>query len=247
MKRLIALLLLISFGIFCKVPEPVDPGQDEVVIQAEDMELFGPAVYVEDTQVVFYSQGTAFIDSIDIKPGKAMVYIKCYQQKAGNENVLMRLFYPGGVYDSIEVANVAGELPNGVQIPVNVEDGNGAFGIEYLNNIDNRRLYFDWMIVEHDTTDPGLALLVSWDPNTEEDLAGYKVFYGESPGQYSHTVNVGNVTEHLVKDLEYNTDYYFAVTAYDNANNESNFSQEVAAKTKEEDVRRSYETLRPIQ
>ncbi len=46
-------------------------------------------------------------------------------------------------------------------------------------------------------------------------IAGYKVKYGTSPGTYTTTVDVGNVTSKTVAGLTAQT-YYFTVSAYDN-------------------------------
>lgn len=67
------------------------------------------------------------------------------------------------------------------------------------------------------------ALTLAWDPNGEPDLAGYKVYYGTQSGIYDFVVDVGNVTHFTVNDLERDTRYYFAVTAYDSSWNESDF------------------------
>ena len=71
-------------------------------------------------------------------------------------------------------------------------------------------------------------MIVLWDPNTEPDLAGYKVYYGTSSRSYSVVVDVGNVTSFRIDDLTEGVRYFFAVTAYDTAGNESDFSEEVS-------------------
>ncbi len=68
---------------------------------------------------------------------------------------------------------------------------------------------------------------ISWDANSEPDLAGYKVYYGNSSGNYQSQVYVGNVTSYQLSGLEAGKQYYFAVTALDFSGNESNFSNEV--------------------
>ncbi|MBI3804680.1 MAG: hypothetical protein HY282_13060 [Nitrospirae bacterium] len=68
--------------------------------------------------------------------------------------------------------------------------------------------------------------LLSWDPNKEASLAGYKVYYGTAVGSYGAPVDVGNQTSYTVTGLGTQT-YYFAVTAYDTSGNESGFSTEV--------------------
>src|SRR5439155_15906302 len=76
-----------------------------------------------------------------------------------------------------------------------------------------------------------MVVSLAWDANTEPDLAGYKIHYGTSSGRYTlGTTNVvGRVNTGSIPNLQANTTYYFAVTAYDLAGNESQPSNEVAA------------------
>lgn len=79
--------------------------------------------------------------------------------------------------------------------------------------------------------------VVSWDaPSTRSDgtglmpasLGGYRVHYGTAPRTYDTTIDVGRVTSHRVTGLTTGTRYYFAVTAYDISDRESEFSEEVS-------------------
>ncbi len=72
----------------------------------------------------------------------------------------------------------------------------------------------------------GTAIL-SWNANSESDLAGYRVYYGESR-PYSQRLDVGNVTSYTVGGLLERRTYYFVVTAYDTQNSESGYSNEVS-------------------
>ena len=72
------------------------------------------------------------------------------------------------------------------------------------------------------------SVSLAWDPNTETDLAGYQLYYGQSSGNYQFTVDVGNQTTYTLSGLADGQTYYFAVTAYDTSGNESNFSSEVS-------------------
>lgn len=69
---------------------------------------------------------------------------------------------------------------------------------------------------------------LSWNPNKESDLAGYKVYYGNPSRSYSTTVDVGNVTSYIVTGLIEGDTYFFAATAYDLTGNESGYSNEVS-------------------
>ncbi|MDQ7054154.1 MAG: Ig-like domain-containing protein [candidate division KSB1 bacterium] len=77
---------------------------------------------------------------------------------------------------------------------------------------------------------------ISWDPNTEADLAGYKIYYGTHSGQYDQVIDVGNVTQYRIGSLQPGKTYYFVVTAYDTARNESSPSKEVSATLTAEDT-----------
>lgn len=69
-------------------------------------------------------------------------------------------------------------------------------------------------------------ITLSW--NSVSAAAGYKVYYGTASGQYNSTQDVGSTTNYTVTDLANDTDYYFAVTAYNNIG-ESPYSNELSA------------------
>ena len=69
---------------------------------------------------------------------------------------------------------------------------------------------------------------LAWDPNQEPDLAGYRIYYGTSSREYIDFVDVGNVTTYRFDNLLADVTFYIAVTAYDTADNESDFSEEVS-------------------
>lgn len=70
---------------------------------------------------------------------------------------------------------------------------------------------------------------ISWNGNSETDIAGYKVYYGTSSGSYAEIIDAGLATSADVAGLSNGITYYFAVTAYDTSNNESDFSGEAHA------------------
>jgi hypothetical protein len=71
---------------------------------------------------------------------------------------------------------------------------------------------------------------LSWDENTENNVVGYKIYYGESSGNYGPNVDVGNQTSYTIKDLEGGKSYYFVVTAYNTSGVEGGHSAEVSHK-----------------
>ena len=70
-----------------------------------------------------------------------------------------------------------------------------------------------------------VKIRVLWDPNTETDLDGYRVYWGNTPRAYSNVDIVGNTTAHE-KNINSQVKAYFAVTAYDQSGNESEYSNE---------------------
>ena len=59
------------------------------------------------------------------------------------------------------------------------------------------------------------------------DLAGFKVYYGTTPGVYTSIV-VGAVTSYNVVGLTKGQIYYFTVTAYDSSGYESDYAAMVS-------------------
>ena len=80
---------------------------------------------------------------------------------------------------------------------------------------------------------PGLAIAGSatlhWQPNTESDLAGYRIYYGTSSRSYGSYISVGkNTTSYTINNLTEGQTYYFALTGVDTSGNESGYSTEVS-------------------
>lgn len=56
---------------------------------------------------------------------------------------------------------------------------------------------------------------LAWDANSEQNLGGYRLHWGQQSRDYKDSLAVGNVTTYAVTGLQDETSYYFAVTAYD--------------------------------
>ena len=105
------------------------------------------------------------------------------------------------------------------------------FIIKKLYLVNQRAAYVFLALVFLNST-----VIVQWSPNHESDLAGYKVYYGTASRSYSQITPVGLNTTCQISDLESGNEYFFAVTAYDSAGNESQFSNEVSILISEDDT-----------
>ena len=77
----------------------------------------------------------------------------------------------------------------------------------------------------------GAQLTVAWDPNTDEDLKGYRVYCGTASRTYGPPFDVGKATSYTLTNLAPGQKFFIAVTAYDTSDKESAFSNEVSATT----------------
>jgi len=105
-----------------------------------------------------------------------------------------------------------------------------------LNNTSGASGYSDF--TEMTLVAYSADIKVTWDANTEEDLAGYKVYTAipgdtgwipdgtswDYPGELPHTQDVGNITEHIIPAV-LEGPYAACVTAYDISGNESDYSE----------------------
>jgi hypothetical protein len=70
---------------------------------------------------------------------------------------------------------------------------------------------------------------LTWDQVADSDLAGYRVYWGTSPGTYPNSQDVGKVVTATISGLTDCTPWYLAVKAYDTAGNLSvSYSNEVS-------------------
>jgi hypothetical protein len=92
-----------------------------------------------------------------------------------------------------------------------------------------KKVVFLFFVFFSVSTAEAAYLDLAWDLNRETDLAGYRVYYGRSSGEYINSVDVGNTPAYRMSGLLDGVTYYIALTAYDTVGNESDFSQEVSA------------------
>jgi fibronectin type 3 domain-containing protein len=74
------------------------------------------------------------------------------------------------------------------------------------------------------------AATVSWNASTSSDVVGYKVYKATASGSYGAPIATlqGSVLSYQAIGLQMNTTYFFVVTSYDAAGNESLYSNEVS-------------------
>ncbi|MEA3547944.1 MAG: fibronectin type III domain-containing protein, partial [Thermodesulfobacteriota bacterium] len=78
----------------------------------------------------------------------------------------------------------------------------------------------------------GAEVQLAWTPNSEANLAGYKIYYGTASRDYTTIIDVGN-PESVDNQIIYTLSgfspgitYYYAATAYDEDGFESDYSDE---------------------
>jgi hypothetical protein len=72
------------------------------------------------------------------------------------------------------------------------------------------------------------SVTLAWDPSSDPSITGYRLHYGVSSGNYTATIDPGNITTATVTQLNAGITYFFVVTAYDGAGVESLPSNEVS-------------------
>src|SRR5208283_5191808 len=69
---------------------------------------------------------------------------------------------------------------------------------------------------------------LTWQPSSDPDVQGYKIYYGTASETYTMMADAGNSTTYNIINLANGTTYYFAATAYDAMGEESADSNEVS-------------------
>lgn len=74
----------------------------------------------------------------------------------------------------------------------------------------------------------GQSVTLAWNPNTETNLAGYRLYWGHASRQYATHVEVPVPLTFVTVAVEPGTQYWFAVTAFATDGLESDYSDEVS-------------------
>jgi hypothetical protein len=70
-------------------------------------------------------------------------------------------------------------------------------------------------------------ITLAWDHNSEPDLAGYKLYLGNSSRNYNEIIDLGLTTQFTISNLIDGAVFFFTLTAYNQKGFESSFSNEV--------------------
>jgi len=245
------LILLLTLLIMCGKPIL----EFELGYEAKDMTNLNPEIVsMTDSCALFWGVGT-IEQYFNIQADSAIVKIVAKQDKAGTENAQMKIDFP----DSSVIFDVFTEDWDIYQFRAfNIKPGEWQFS--YVNDIPGRRIYFDRIIIDYEKIKKDtINIKVTWNPNTESDLAGYKIYYGNNSRSYQQKFNIIDIDTAIlhiednfaiIKFKAYTdsasiqndtllvketciTDTilrYLAITAYDTADNESDYSNEVVIK-----------------
>lgn len=88
-------------------------------------------------------------------------------------------------------------------------------------------LWFAW-IGASPLLSSGQSVILDWDPSVDPTVTGYNLYYGLSSRGYTNVISTGTATTATVSGLTVGATYYFAVTSYDLAGLESDYSAEVS-------------------
>jgi hypothetical protein len=78
----------------------------------------------------------------------------------------------------------------------------------------------------------GASVTLMWNPNSPaENVIGYRLYYGTESRNYAFMIDITDETSKKISHLEKGQNYYFAVTAFNGAGEESDFSDEIAVNT----------------
>ena len=78
------------------------------------------------------------------------------------------------------------------------------------------------------STGVGASKTLSWTAVPDQSILGYKLYWGTMSHAYDSNVDVGQNASYTLSGLQPGTTYFFAVTAFDKAGNESTKSGEVS-------------------
>jgi hypothetical protein len=84
------------------------------------------------------------------------------------------------------------------------------------------------LVLIQDPLQASQSVMLSWQPSSDPNAVGYRIYYGTSSHNYSDTNSVGKLTSVTIDGLTNGVTYYFAATTFNAQNQESGFSNEAS-------------------
>jgi len=181
-------------------------------------------IEIVDNILCFWGAGAAIIET-NLK-GDVRVDIYAKQRQAGIEDAGLAILS----MDIDTVINILSEDFEQYSFNLNVTDSVMMFAFlnDYTANGQDRNLYLQKLIITSTEEKDTVIAEIEWNPVTDEDLAGYKIYWGFESRNYLYTKIVQkNISIAKVELMERDTTYYFTLTSFDNSGNESGYSVEV--------------------
>jgi VCBS repeat-containing protein len=202
---------------------------NDQVVNAADLAIFKSLFFSTDPDADFNNDGN--VNAADLAMIKTMFFCEA---AFINSTVT-------GTYGSLTI-NATGNwnyaASNSQSLIQNLNTGATLTDSMIVSSIDGTRQNIVITIHGTDETGTSADIVLSWTaPAEREDnsaltlseIAGYKVYYGSDPGQYTNNVSINDATATGYTFTDFPADtYYFAVTTIDTDDRESQYSTEIS-------------------
>jgi len=123
---------------------------------------------------------------------------------------------------------------NGPYVLENFSVSNTNDNFIFNENLYNTTIPYQYTDFDKPAPNPPTGLLITPDLKSlhllwnqgDEDVAGYKIYYGEQNGDYEYVIDANDSLSYQLTDLEGGKKYFIALTAYNGEHTESGFSVE---------------------
>ena len=149
-----------------------------------------------------------------------------------------------GLYNSDSAVVIDAENNNWGDISGPLDDSDdiaqgGLYNPDGLgDHVSDHVDYYPWQDTKIGTTSVPVGLkgqvlpgkiYLSWLPNQEAWLGGYKIYYGTEPGEYGLPVTLGREKSYELMEIDAEKTYYIAISSYNIVGDESDKSGEIEA------------------
>ncbi len=247
---------VLSVGQSCQVTvtfSPFSTGSFDAVlsINSDDPDTPGTNIFTTGNAIPYpvpgISVSPATHDFGDVSSGSSSIPLELWLSNTGTGDLNISNIYLSDT-TNFDLNVSEGSNPCGSLTPT-ISPGQNCTVTATFSPVSNGPFSAD-LTVGSDDQDNGVAVVslngngitattsdvtLAWDPPTSKtdgsalppiEINRYVIYYGTSSGNYSQSVNAGNVTQYTVTNLSSGT-WYFSVTVIDTSGYESDFSEEV--------------------